>query len=183
MKKFLTLRNCLVCVACLFGLLVLIFSFVTNVQSYASNGTLVATEFGSIWGATKGRDEILGITATIPEEARVGALALPLIGTLLVFGGAVCAVVALFVAPKKKVLFVVAGAVMVVGAVFVALTPLAYFNASAAKYAESAKVTIEQAKEAMKAMGGTLKAPLSIVSAILGVLGGAGVCVSAFLKK
>lgn len=181
MKKLFTLRNCLVCVAALFALLVFIFSFVTSVKGYNSNGDLTGTYFNAIWGST--RMEVAGISGPIPEAAQPGALALPIVGTFLVLAGGVCAVVVSFVAPKKKVVLVVAAALLVVGAVLVALTPLFFFDNLAAVQAKAMGVDVATAKEAMRKAGGTLKAPLAVVSTILGVLGGAGVCVSAFLKK
>lgn len=189
MKKFLTVKHCLACVAALFGVLVFVFSFLTALKSYTNTGDLYQKMYNIIWGSKKATVYIPAeVTVELAEGSRIGALALPLIGTFLVLAGGVGACVAAFVCPEKKVLVWVLAALMIVGAVFVALTPLFAFNAMAQKQYEGMKefypnITLEQVKEQMKAAGGSLKAPLSIVSAVLAVLGGGAACASSFVKK
>lgn len=186
MKKFLTLKHCLGCAAALFGLLVFVFSFITSLSSYDAGGNLQGTYNGIIWGAksmTMG-----GVTVEIPEAARFGALALPLIGSIvaLVAGIAVC--VFAFVCPEKKVFFWVAAALLIAAAVVIALVPLFGFNKMAEQQYNVMKqlnpdITLDAVKEAMKKSGGSLKSTMSVVSAVLAALAGVSGCVASFVKK
>lgn len=186
MKKFLTLKHCLGCVALLFGLLVFVFSFLTNLSSYDAAGNLQGTYNGIIWGAKS--MTVGSVTVDIPEATRLGALALPLVGSIvaLVAGVAVC--VFAFVCPEKKVFFWVAAALLIAAAVFIALVPLFAFNKMAQQQYEAMKpfnpdITLDAVKELMKKAGGSLKSTMSIVSAVLTVLAGAAGCVASFVKK
>ena len=183
MKKFLTLKHCLACVAGLFGLLVFVFSFITNLSSYDAAGNLQGTYNGIIWGAKT--MTVSGATVEIPEAARLGALALPLVGSIVALLAGVCICVVAFACPEKKVFLWVAAALLIVAAVFIALVPLFAFNKMAQQQYEAlgGTVPLDKVKEMMKAAGGSLKSAMSIVSAVLAVLAGAAGCVASFVKK
>lgn len=186
MKK-LTLKHCLACVAALLGVLIFVFSFVTALKSFDSAGELSAKYYNVIWGSKKATVygiPVLGdVTDTIPEESRFGALALPLIASILALVAGLGAVALAFLAPEKKVLFFVVAGVFLAVAVVVALTPAFAFNAIAKKQAELMHCSVKDAKDAMKEAGGSLKAPLSVVSAVLAFLGCGCAVGAAVVKK
>lgn len=185
MKEKLTLRNLLLCFVALFGLLVFIFSFVTNVKALNADGNWQATYNSVIWGCKeytyKGFLDVI-----VKDSANFKALGLPLVGSILVFVGALAAFcISLCLKKEKavKIVLVLVAVVMIVGGVFVILTPLSFFNTMAAKTAAELNITVDQAKELMKAQGGTLTSPLAIVSGILAILGGIAACVSVFFGE
>lgn len=194
MKKLLTLRNLLICGAFLFALLVFIFSFVTNVRFLDSDGTLTGKFFNVVWGSKK-QEAYMG-SVTVALDEKYNALALPLIGSLLVFLAGACAVVVALFGGKlfknekvaKIVLFVCAG-LMVVGAVFIFLTTANLFDVIARKNYDSlpaeyqAHTSVEEIKKQMKEAGGSMQSAMSIVSGILAILAGAAVAVSQFVKE
>ena len=186
MKKFLTLKNLILCGVCLLALLVFIFSFSTNVNMYNPNGDLSGRSLAVIWGGKIDVSIVAGIE--FRGVANHAALALPLIGSLLVFLAGICALCLGLFGEKllkdaktlKICMFVLAG-LMVLGGVFVLLTPLSFFNMVAKERAELQGVDVETMKEWMKAQGGTLKSTKAIVSGIMAILGGAAVVVSQLL--
>ncbi len=190
MKKFLTLKNLILCGVSLLALLVFIFSFSTNVNMYDAAGNLTGRSLAVIWGGKTdiGIGYVLSVKYEYPVAANHSALALPLIGSLLVFLAGICALCLGLFGEKflkdaktlKICMFVLAG-LMVLGGVFVLLTPLSFFNVIAKERAELQGVDVETMKELMKAQGGTLKSTKAIVSGIMAILGGAAVVVSQLL--
>lgn len=185
MKEKLTLRNLLVCCAVLFGLLVFIFSFITSVKGYDGGGNYTGSYKNVVWGCSS---FVMPNGTEMKAAKPYDACVLQVIGAILVLVAAICAGVLAFAGEKlvknekvRKIVMLVAGGMMVVGAVFAVLTPLSFFDVLAKEYAEQMHCTVEQAKEALKAGGGTLSAPMSIVSGILALLGGGAVVASQFV--
>ncbi len=183
MKEKLTLRNLLLCFVALFGLLVFIFSFVTNVKAFDKAGDWNGTYNSVIWGCKSMTVPYLGEVA-LPKP--YGALGLPLVGSILVFVGALAAFCISLLVKKEKavrIVLVLVAVAMIAGGVFVMLTPLSLFNALAERNAAESGLPLDKVKEAMKAAGGSLSSSLAIVSGILAILGGIAACVSVFFGE
>ena len=190
MKKLLTVRNLLLCAALLLGVLVLVFSFLTNVKCYDSDGTLNSQLFNVVWGSKKQEAYMGSVTVSLDETYK--ALVLPLVGAVLaVVGGLVACAASFLVKNEKtrKLVILVAALLMVVGAVFAFLTTLNMFNVMAQKTYDSLPAamqehtSVKEIKEQMKEAGGSMKAPLAIVSGILALVGGLSAAASKFVPE
>ena len=185
MKKFLTVKNILVCAGVLFGLLVFIFSFLAAFRVQA--GTNWVEYKGIIWGSAKAVDN-QGNTANF--DPKVGALALPLIGAILALVAGLCACVFGFFGEKlvkdakvRKIIMLVCGGLLVLGGIF----SFIYLDAFKAALVKQAGVNnfsyIElEWKAAVGATSYTTSCALPIISGILAILGGGAVCASEFVK-
>ena len=194
MKKLLTLRNLLVCAAFLLGLLVFIFSFVTNVKCYDSDGTLNSQFFNVVWGSKRQEGYVGSVTVEVKES--YSALALPLIGALLVFLAAIAAVVLSLLGDKlvkdakvRKIVMLVLAVLMIGGAVMIFLTTLNLFNVIAQKTydelpeAYKSATSVEEIKKQMKEAGGSMKSAMMVVSGIMAIVGGLSVAASQFVPE
>ena len=181
MKDKLTLRNLLIWVAGLFGILVFVFSFITAYRlSHGSDWTQIN---GIIWGARTTTMSDGSSHTAAPEDA-TKALGLPLVGAILVFLGAVCAVVVSLFGEKflkdekiRKIVLFVAGGFMVLGGVFTFFTMGAFEELQA----KEGNVTVQQYRDALAALGMKASCGLPIVSGILAILGGGAVVASQFV--
>ena len=195
MKKLLAVRNLLVFAAVLFGLLVLIFSFMTNVKGFDGDGNLTNKFFNVVWGCKKQEAyaNVMGNDVTVKTEESFNALLLPLIGAILALVGGLAACVALFLvkdAKTRKLVVLVAALLMVAGAVMIFLTKLDFFNVYSKKlydefpqaYRDS-KTLAEFRKDLKDNSDGTMKAPLAVVSGILALVGGLSAGASQFVPE
>ena len=179
MKKFLTLRNCMV--FCGAFLLVLAFALSFAVAGkIVGNGGITLTVNGVFYNP---KEVIVdGRITAIPEEYRYFA-AVPVIGYILGAVGALAAVAVFFVVKNEKVKkFAVlgCGGLALVGAImsFITLEPATHVFAKAMGF------TMDQAHETLKAMGGVEKAsPLAIIMSVLGTLGALAIGASQFLPE
>lgn len=187
MKGKLTLRNILVLVGVLFGLLVFIFSFLAAYRVSAGEKWV---EYQSvIWGI--GRINYYDGSAKILADAdKSQALALPLVGAILALVGALCACVLVFVGDKlfkdekiRKIVFFVAGGLLILGGIFTlfadgaAKTEFARWNG-----VDTFDDVISLWKVALLSSSVAQSFALPIVSGILGILGGGAIVGSQFLK-
>ena len=191
MKDKLTLRNLLICVAFLFGLLVFIFSFLAAYRmADGSDWTQVNT---IIWGARTSVSSD-GSSHTVAPEDADKAVALSVVGAFLVLLGAVCALVIALVGDKflkdekvRKIVLFVAGGFMVLGGVFTFFTQNGYEQVNIVDKLVNpmtgAKIypTVADYRKAMKDAGLTLHCALPVISGILAILGGGAVVASQFV--
>ena len=183
MKDKLTLRNLLICIAFLFGLLVFIFSFITAYRT--THGSDWTQLNGIIWGArtTIASD---GSSYTAPAKDATRALALPIVGALLAFIGGLCAfVIALFGGKIfkdekiRKIILFVAGGFMVLGGIFTFFAQNGYEQYIVDN--NPLYNTVQQYRDAVTKAGFTISCGLPIVSGILAILGGGAVIGSQFI--
>lgn len=182
MKKFLTLRNVLICGAVLFALLVFLFSFMAAYRVTPSNGHWYQSQT-IIWGSrtTKNWD---GSSYTASANDAEKALGLPIVGAifaLLVAGGLVLVLLLgekLFKDEKirKIVLFALAGLLVLAG-IFTFFAQLQFET----NIAKEANMTLKEYHDFMKDMNWKASCGLPIVSGILAMLGGAAVAASQFI--
>ena len=176
MKKFLTLKNVLLCGAAVLALVAFILSFTAGVNFVDSDGN-TAKFFNFIWGPKRFMEA--GYEADIPAALLpMPKATLPIVGSLLALVGVAAAVVVglLVKKPFTKWLVVVCGALSVVGGVFFFL-----FNGTAvAQFAKMMGMTIEQAKQVIAAMGIKITSAGAVVAGILAILAG-GLCATSAL--
>ena len=180
MKKFLTLKNILLCSAALLALVAFILSFTANVKFVTSEG-YGEQFYNFIWGPRKLAEFGGGEFAEAPIPAEflpMPVAALPLVGALLVFLGAVGAlVVALLVKkPFAKWIVLGCGALVVLGGVFFFF----FKNGAIKQLAKLMELTEEEAKQAIANVGLKIKSAGAVVAGILGIIAG-GACVASAL--
>ena len=182
MKKFLTLKNILLCVAGLFAVAVFVFSFLTSYRVEAGNNWLEYK--GIIWGA-KQIAYSNGDIKAISEPLK--AVALPLVGAILVLVGAVIACVCGLAFQKKhwaKLVVASAATMMVLGGVFCFLYKLGFENSLMAYYGVDSMDKVELVwKGALLSTSIKTSCGLPIVSGILSIVGGCLVFLANLLKK
>lgn len=181
MKKFLTLRNILICGGAFLAILVFIFSFVAAFRVTASNGTW--NEFqGIIWGARtiKYSD---GSSETLAPADAFGAVVLPLIGAILFILAGLGSIVLVLFGDKflseqvKKIGFIVCGGLLVLGGIFTFFTAEGFIASYAAKF----NASVQDVKDVWAAVNAKVSCGLPIVSGILAIVGGGAICASQFI--
>ena len=183
MKKFLTLKNILLCSAALLALAAFILSFLVDVN-FVTQGGDGARFFKFIWGPKRlaefGEGEFH--EADIPAALLpMPTATLPLVGALLVLIGTVAAVVVglLVKKPFAKWIVLGCGALAVLGGVF-----FFFFKAGAlAQFGKMMDITAEQAKQFLEAAGAKIKSAGAVVAGILGILAGGACAASALLPE
>ena len=176
MKKFLTLKNILLCGACVFALVAFILSFTSGVLLKDGNG-ISAMFYNFIWGPKRFSE--MGHEAPIPAELLPMPVAtLPLVGALLVIVGAVAAVVIglLVKKPFAKWIVLACGALVLLGGVFFFL----FKSGVTAQFAKIMGMTIEEAKQFIETDGIKFSSTGAVIGGILGILAG-GLCVTSAL--
>ena len=175
----LPLRNVLIFCAAFLAVLVFVFSFLTSIRF--ANGSGNWNEWkGIIWGA--GRINYNdGSAQILANDDKLGAIALPLVGAILVFLGGVCAVVTSLVVKDQKVakivLFAAAG-LLVLGGVFSFFVQNGFYQAYATKHG----ISVENAKSLLTSLGyDKVSCGLPVVSGILAILAGGAVAASQFV--
>ncbi len=172
MKKFLTLKNILICAAAFVGLVVFFLSFAVQAQLKGTTGghTMVAKIVNSVWGATEGRTYQDG-QFVVAMRLDGGVSILPILGFVFVLLGAIGAVLVAFLVKKPWAKWVVlaCGVLALLGGVF------QFFGGESAyvAYAKSIDATVEQAKayladQGIKANPGALGIILGILSILVG---------------
>ena len=188
MKKLLTLRNIILCCSFVLALAVFIMSFLAAFR-YVTSGLVTTTDTtynGIVWGSTGTKTIVTSGGSSVITETKFDkpydASVMGLIGSLLVFVGAIAAVVVALVVKDKKVrriAMIVAGAVVAVGAIFTFFTVESFY----ASYAKAHNVTVEKVKESLKDANAQIHCALPVVMGILGLISGGGIVVSEFVKK
>ena len=179
MKKFLTLKNVLLCCAAVFAVVAFILSFTAGVHLKDGHG-VDAMFYNFIWGPKRFSES--GVTADIPSNVLPMPVAtLPLVGALLVIVGVCAAVVCAFLIKKPFVKWVVVGcgALAVVGGVFFFL----FKSGGVAQFAKVMGLTIEQAESAIAAAGIKFSSAGAVVAGILGIFAGGSCIASQFLPE
>ena len=179
MKKFLTLKNILLCGAAVFAIVAFVLSFTAGVHFKDDHGN-DAMFFNFIWGPKRFGEG--GHTDVIPSSLLPMPVAtLPLVGALLVIVGAVAAVViGLFLdKPIAKWVVLGCGALAIVGGVFFFL----FRSAAIAQLAKIMGATIEQAESVVETQGIKVISAGAIVGGILGILAGGSCVASALLSE
>lgn len=192
MKKFLTLRNVLIAAGTLLGVLVFIFSFlaVCRTEGTALGTSYVSKVHGIIWGGYKSVT-VSGNSTNIQKYDKADpACVLPLIGSIMILLGAVCACLVVFLGDKisflkdekvRKIVLLVCGGMMVLGGIFWFFINLSYANAMVrdAKANGFNDYTQKDALDALKDAKASYG--LVIVGGILAVLGGGAIVASQFI--
>ena len=183
MKKFLTLKNILLCSAALLALVAFILSFTAGVKYVDANGN-GEKFFNFIWGPKRLAEFGGGayIEANIPAQYLPMPVAtLPLVGALLVFVGAAAAVVLNFLLKKPFTKWIVlgCGAVVILGGVFFFLIR----DGAVKQIAKVMEVTEVQAQEFLAHYGLKIKSAGAVVGGILGILAGAACVASTFVPE
>lgn len=186
MKNKLTLRNVLVCCAFLFALVVFVMSFLAAYRyTYNSVGANDNTVYGIIWGANsyKNVQTILNnVTVTQGKyDKPYDPAAMGLVGTLLVFVGALAALVVSLVLKESKVrkyVLIGCGALVVVGAVLTFFTVESFY----ASYAKANNTTVKDVKDYLASLGAKVHCALPIIMGILGIVSGGAIVCSQFVS-
>lgn len=186
MKGKLTLRNALICCAFVLAVVVFVMSFLAAYRyEYVMVGNHDTTINGIIWGAKTYKDiYTLGSTTTVTNgtyDKPFDPAALGLVGTLLVFVGALAAVVVTLVLKEskaRKFVLIGAGALVVVGAVLTFFTVESFY----ASYAKANDMTVQDVKDMLKNWNAKVHCALPIVMGILGVVSGGAIVCSQFIS-
>ena len=183
MKKFLTLRNVIICSAALIGLIVFFLSFVVKAEASGvqSGHQMLLTVDNSIWGATKINAYQDGQLAQ-SFAGKGGIAALPLIGFILLLVGVLGGALVAFLVNKPYAKWIVlgCGALAVLGGVFQFFGGEACYSA----YAAYDGTTVEQAKAWFQTFDAKVgPGALGIVLAILSILVGGGFVASQFVPE
>ena len=189
MKEKLTLRNILICAGAFLGLLAFCLSFADTFKSNIEAAQ--ATFYNVVWGCKKVTAIVGGITkeATMYDAFGIqnaGALALPLIGLILVLLSAIGAVVvALFVKNEKiaKIALLVCAGLILVGGVFQFFTVALFPGQVADKMIKEGIIPASQRAEVIKGFKNEHGGAAIVITGILGILGGALVAVSQFIPN
>ena len=167
MKKFLTLKNIIICAAAFVGLVVFFLSFAVQAQlkgTEAGHDMLVKI-VNSVWGATEGRTYVDG-KFQIAMALDGGVSALPILGFIFVLVGAIGAVLVAILVKKPFAKWIILwfGVLALLGGVF------QFFGGQSAyaAYAKSLGTTVEKAKEYLASEG--VKANPGALGVILGIL-------------
>ena len=185
MKNKLTLRNALVCCAFLFALVVFVMSFLAAYRyTYTLMGDHDITIKGIIWGATGYKSITSGGGTTVISEGKYDKpydpAAMGLVGTLLVFVGALAALVVSLVLKESKVrkyVLIGCGALVVVGAVLTFFTVESFY----ASYAKANNSTVKDVKDMLANSEAKVHCALPIIMGILGVVSGGAIVCSQFI--
>ena len=189
MKKFLTLKNILVCVGALFGILVFALSFADGMKGVMEGDEARIPNI--VWGSTKLFITSSGQTITFSfydgfGVANSGILALPFIGVLLALLSAIGACVVLFIvkdAKVQKIALLVCGGLLLLGGVFQFFAGAMFPNQVANKMI-NAGVIPESNRELVYRMFANMHANAAVyLTGVFGVLGGAAIAVSQFLPE
>lgn len=189
MKKFLTLKNILVCVGALFGILVFALSFADGMNGVIDEANAKIPNI--VWGSTKLIASLGGKTRTFPfydgfGVASSGVLALPFIGVLLALLSAIGACAVLFLvkdAKVQKIALLVCGGLLLLGGVFQFFAGAMFPNQVANKMI-NAGVIPESNRELVHRMFSNMHANAAVyLTGIFGILGGAAIAVSQFLPE
>ena len=189
MKKFLTLRNIVLCCGALFLLVAFFLSFAAGIKLTDMGQT--GTFKNVIWGCKKVvlPEREVSVAVVFGTE-NIGPAVLPFIGLLLMVLAAIGAIlVALLVKkPWAKWVIIALAVLAIAGAVFQFFVINQFLRAgvnAAVKEGLVSKDYAEQYFETLKAdfKSGDAKAPMSIVMGILGILGGSAVGASQFLPE
>ena len=189
MKKFLTLKNILVCAGALFGILVFALSFADGMKGVIDgvDGKIP----NIVWGSTKIIGSFGGHVETVPfydgfGVASSGILALPFIGVLLALLSAIGACVVLFVvkdAKVQKIALLVCGGLLLLGGVFQFFAG-AMFPGHVANKMIANGVIPENNRELVLRMFADMHANAAVyLTGVFGVLGGAAIAVSQLLPE
>lgn len=179
MKKFLTLKNVLLCCAAVLALVAFILSFTASVNLKDGNGVDAAL-YNFIWGPKRFSEQ--GSTTDIPSSMLpMPVAALPLVGALLVVVGVCAAVVSAFLVKKSfaKWIVVGCGALAVIGGVFFFF----FRSGGVAQFAKLMGMSIEQAESAISAAGIKFSSAGAVVAGVLGILAGGSCIASQFLPE
>ena len=192
MKKLLTLRNVLIAAGTFLSLLVFVFSFLAVCRT---EGSLMGTAWvtrthGIIWGAYKSVTKSGNDTNIHVFDEKEPACVLPLIGSILILLGALCACLVVVLGDKvsflkdekvRKIVLFVCGGLMVLGGIFWFFINLSYANAQVrdAKAHGMDNYTTNDALDALKDAKASYA--LVIIGGILAVLGGGSIVASQFL--
>ena len=189
MKKFLSLKNILVCAGALLGVLVFALSF--------ADGLVGTTDFGNtkmpnlVWGVKQiifygGGAEVKWAFYDGFGISTSGILPLPFVGVLLALIAAVAACVVLFLvkdAKVQKIALLVCAGLLLVGGVFQFFAG-AMFPDHVANQMIAAGVIPESNRELVHKMFSDMHVnAVVILTGIFGVLGGLSVAVSQFLPE
>ena len=183
MKKFLTLKNILLCSACIFALVAFILSFTADVKFVDAEG-YGEMFFNFIWGPKKLAEFGNGQTQTAPIPAELLPMpvaTLPLVGSLLVFIGAVAAVVVGLLVKKPWAKWVVLGCavVVLVGGVFFFFIK----DGALAQLAKAMRVDKEGAQAIIDYYKLKIKSAGAVVGGIMGILSACSLCGAAFVPE
>ena len=189
MKKFLTLKNILVCVGALFGILLFAVSFADGMKGVIDG--VDARIPNIVWGSTKIIGSFDGHVETVPFYdgfglANSGVLALPFIGVLLALLSAIGACVVLFLvkdAKAQKIALLVCGGLLLLGGIFQFFAG-AMFPGHVANKMIANGVIPESNRELVHRMFSDMHANAAVyLTGIFGILGGAAIAVSQFLPE
>ena len=189
MKKFLTLKNILVCVGALFGILVFALSFADGMKGVMEGDEARIPNI--VWGSTKLFITSSGQTITFSfydgfGVANSGILALPFIGVLLALLSAIGACVVLFIvkdAKVQKIALLVCGGLLLLGGIFQFFAG-AMFPGHVANKMIAKGVIPESNRELVYRMFANMHANAAVyLTGVFGVLGGAAIAVSQFLPE
>ena len=179
MKKFLTLKNILLCGAAVFAIVAFILSFTAGVHFKDDEGN-GAMFYNFIWGPKRFAE--MGYEAAIPSALLpMPVPTISIVGALLVIVGAAAAVVIglLINKPIAKWVVLGCGAVAVVGGVFFFL----FRSGAVAQFAKMIGVTIAQAEATIEAHSIKVTSAGAVVGGILGILAGGSCIASALLPE
>ena len=187
MKNKLTLRNVLVCCAFVLALAVFVMSFLAAFRyTYVFMGDRDSTIYNIIWGANRYKDiSVVGGTTTISEgtfSKPLDPAAMGLVGTLLVFVGALAALVVSLVLKESKVrkyVLIGCGALVVVGAILTFFTVESFY----ASYAKSNNMTVQEVKDRLANWNAKVHCALPIIMGILGIVSGGAIVCSQFISN
>ena len=189
MKKFLTLKNILVCCGALFGVLLFAVSFADALK--ANIDGVEATVPNIVWGATKikgvfhGKEEILPFYDGF-GLASSGVLPLPFIGVLLALLSAIGAVVVLFFvkdAKVQKIALLVCGGLLLVGGIFQFFAG-SMFPGHVADKMIAAGVISEGERPLVFRMFADAHANAAVyLTGVFGILGGLSIAASQFVPE
>ena len=191
MKKFLTLRNLVLCCGALLVLVAFIMSFFVSLQivTEGQKGAFLHI----LWGCDKGTAD--GVVMPISKlgyfsSDRLKAMGLPLAGLIMMVVGTAGAIVVALLVKKPFAKYIVAGlGLVVLAGGIMQFWPLQSFARayvmSLKGLEEVTKAQIESAIEAHVALFKQMNAhaPLAVVMGIFGCLSGIGVAISQFLPK
>lgn len=189
MKKFLTLKNILLCAGALCGILVFALSFASGMSGIIEG--IQAKIPNIIWGATQIKGNINGHVEVIAFYegfglTSSGVLALPFIGVLLALLAAIGACVVMFVVKNEKtrkiVLLVCAGLILL-GGVFQFFSGAMFPNHVANRMIANGVIP-ESNRPYVIQMFVQMHANAAVyITGVIGILGGLAVGASQFLPE
>lgn len=171
MKKFLTVKNLVLVVAFILGLVAFILSF--NVNPIIYKGTLVEVDFKNVvWGGA--------VWPTLTEDKKIAATALPLVGALLVLVGSLAACCLGFFGEKlfkdakiKMIVAIGCGTLVILGG--------AFFFATKDSFATNLALVSSLSKE--NALKDLSDFGPEVASSILGIVSGLAIVAAVFVPN